>query len=95
MAYILDAVINRYMIDFTKQSHSYRGDDKCRIIMKNEFFMYRVLMTQVKKHYAALQGASKMYAIILIRLNLTLSCGIMDTGLIERSISMIRSEKKS
>lgn len=59
MAYILDAVINRYMIDFTKQSHSYRGDDKCRIIMKNEFFMYRVLMTQVKKHYAALQGVQE------------------------------------
>ena len=56
MAYVLDAVINRYMIDFTKQSHSYRGDDKCKIIMKNEFYMYRILMMQVKKHYAALQG---------------------------------------
>lgn len=56
MAYVLDAVINRYMIDFTKNSHSYRGDDKCKIIMKNEFFMYRVLMTEVKKHYAMLQG---------------------------------------
>lgn len=55
MAYILDAVINRYMLDFTKQSHSYRGDDKCKIIMKNEFFMHRVLLTQVKKNYAALQ----------------------------------------
>lgn len=56
MAYILDGVINAYMIDFTKQSHSYRGDDQCKIIMKNEFFMYRVLMTEVKKHYAALQA---------------------------------------
>lgn len=56
MAYVLDSVINRYMIDFTKQSHSYRGDDKCKIIMKNEFYMYRILMMQVKKHYAALQG---------------------------------------
>lgn len=55
MAYILDAVINRYMLDFTKQSHSYRGDDKCKIIMKNEFFMHRVLLTEVKKNYAALQ----------------------------------------
>lgn len=55
MAYILDKVINKYMIDFTKQSHSYRGDDKCRIIMKNEFYMYRILMSMVKKNYAALQ----------------------------------------
>lgn len=56
MAYVLDGVINAYMIDFTKQSHSYRGDDQCKIIMKNEFFMYKVLMTSVKKHYAMLQG---------------------------------------
>lgn len=56
MAYVLDGVINAYMLDFTKQSHSYRGDDKCKIIMKNEFYMYRVLLTLVKKHYASLQG---------------------------------------
>jgi len=59
MGYVLDAVINKYMIDFTKQSHSYRGDENCKIIMKNEFFMYRVLMTTVKKHYAAWQGVQE------------------------------------
>lgn len=59
MAYVLDSVINQYMIDFTKQTHSYRGDENCMIIMKNEFFMYRVLMTEVKKHYAALQGVQE------------------------------------
>ncbi len=56
MAYVLDGVINRYMIDFTKQTHSYRGDENCKIIMKNEFYMYKVLMMLVKKHYASLQG---------------------------------------
>lgn len=56
MAYVLDGVINAYMIDFTKQSHSYRGDSECRILMKNEFYMYRILLMKVKKHYAALQG---------------------------------------
>ena len=55
MAYILDTVINEYMLEFTKQSHSYRGDGKCKILMKNEFFMHKVLLTQVKKNYAALQ----------------------------------------
>lgn len=55
MAYILDSVINLNMLDFTKQSHSYRGDPNCKIIMKNEFFMTRVLLTDVKKNYASLQ----------------------------------------
>ena len=59
MAYILDAVINQYMIDFTKQSFSYRGDSACRLKMKNEFYMYRVLLMDVKKHYAALQGVQE------------------------------------
>lgn len=59
MSYVLDSVINEYMIDFTKQSHSYRGDENCRILMKNEFYMYRILLTEVKKHYAALQGVQE------------------------------------
>lgn len=55
MCYILSDVINQYMIEFTKQSHSYRGDEKCRINMKNEFYMTRIMMTEAKKHYATLQ----------------------------------------
>ena len=55
MCYILTDVINEYMIEFTKQSGSYRGREKCRINMKNEFFMSRVMLTDVKKHYASLQ----------------------------------------
>jgi len=38
LAYTLDKVINDYMIEFTKNNHSYRGDKECKIIMKNEFF---------------------------------------------------------
>lgn len=55
MCYILSSVINKYMIDFTKESGSYRGDVKCKINMKNEFYMSRIMLTDAKKHYASLQ----------------------------------------
>ena len=55
MCYILSSVINLYMIDFTKQSVSYRADELCRINMKNEFYMSRIMLTDAKKHYASLQ----------------------------------------
>ena len=55
MCYILSSVINQYMIDFTKESGSYRGDAKCKINMKNEFYMSRIMLTDAKKHYASLQ----------------------------------------
>ena len=55
MCYILSTVINLYMIDFTKQSGSYRSDSLCKINMKNEFYMSRILLTTGKKHYASLQ----------------------------------------
>ena len=40
------------MIDFTKESKSFRGADKCKINMKNEFYMSRIMLTDAKKHYA-------------------------------------------
>lgn len=55
MCYILTSVINLYMIDFTKQSGSYRGDEFCKINMKNEFYMSRIMLTFAKKNYASLQ----------------------------------------
>ena len=55
MCYILSTIINLYMIDFTKQSGSYRSDELCRINMKNEFYMSRIMLTAVKKNYASLQ----------------------------------------
>ena len=55
MCYILTDVINLYMIDFTKNSKSFRGDANCVIYMKNEFFMTRLMMTDAKKCYATLQ----------------------------------------
>ena len=55
MCYVLSSVINLYMIDFTKQSKSYRGDNACKISMKNEFYMSRVMLTTAKKCYVSLQ----------------------------------------
>ena len=55
MCYILSTVINLYMIDFTKQSRSYRSDSLCKINMKNEFYMSRIMLTGAKKNYASLQ----------------------------------------
>ena len=55
MCYVLSHIINLYMINFTKESKSYRGDEECRITMKNEFYMSKVMLTNVKKMYASLQ----------------------------------------
>lgn len=55
MAYILSFVINEYMITFTKEAGSYSDDKKCRIDMKNEFYIFKILLTLAKKHYASLQ----------------------------------------
>lgn len=55
MAYVLSFVINEYMITFTKEAGAHIEGKACRINMKNEFDMARVMLTDVKKNYAALQ----------------------------------------
>ena len=55
MAYVLDRVVNDYMCNMTKSSHSFSKDRKCRIYAKNEFLFRRVLMTEAKKNYASIQ----------------------------------------
>lgn len=52
MAHICGVLVNEYMIEYTKNAHSYRGDKECLIISKNEFLMKRALLTMGKKHYA-------------------------------------------
>lgn len=57
MGYVLDYLINDYMVKFCKNVNSIndkRGPENCRILMKNEFEMRRMLMTQVKKSYVSL-----------------------------------------
>ena len=55
MAHICGVLVNEYMLEYTKHAHSYRGDDNCLIISKNEFLMKRALLTMGKKHYATKQ----------------------------------------
>ena len=55
MAYIISKLSNDYMLNYTKQSHSYRGDNECLIIFKNEFLFKRALLTMNKKNYATIQ----------------------------------------
>lgn len=52
MAHICGTLVNEYMIEYTKNAHSYSDDRKCLIISKNEFLMKRMLLTMGKKHYA-------------------------------------------
>lgn len=54
MSYVLDRIINDYMLRFTKETHSYADDKKCRIVMKNEYLIKRALLLMVKKNYASL-----------------------------------------
>lgn len=55
MSYVCGVLVNEYMIEYTKQTNSYRGDKECLIISKNEFLFYRVLLTNNKKNYASKQ----------------------------------------
>ena len=55
MSYVCGILVNEYMIEYTKQTNSYRGDKECLIISKNEFLFYRVLLTNNKKNYASKQ----------------------------------------
>ena len=55
LAFVIDKFINRYMIQFTKNNHSWAPEKPCKIIMKNEFSFNRILITNVKKSYATLQ----------------------------------------
>lgn len=55
MAYVLDKVVNDYMVEYTKNSYSYNKDRVCLMRLKNEFLFRRVLLTNAKKNYASKQ----------------------------------------
>ena len=64
MAYVLDGVVNDYMVQLTKSSHSYQEGRKCRLYAKNEFLFKRVLMTEAKKNYASIQELQEGNAVV-------------------------------
>lgn len=55
MAYIVGVLVNDYMVEYTKCTHSYADNRRCLIYMKNEFLFKRVLLTNNKKNYASIQ----------------------------------------
>lgn len=55
IAHCLTDIINDYMVQYTKNSHSYEPDRKCLIYMKNEFLFKRALLTMGMKNYATIQ----------------------------------------
>ena len=64
LAYVLDKVINDYMIELCKSNNTvideynqignHKLNRNCKILMKNEFTFLRLMMTTVKKNYASL-----------------------------------------
>jgi hypothetical protein len=55
MCYILDYVVNDYMIKFTKANFSWAEGKECKIVAKNEFLFRRALLSDGKKNYASYQ----------------------------------------
>jgi hypothetical protein len=55
MCYILDYVVNDYMIKFTKANFSWAKGKECKIVAKNEFLFRRALLSDGKKNYASYQ----------------------------------------
>ena len=54
MAYVLDKVVNDYMLKFTKANFSYSDYIPCKIIAKNEYLFKRAILNG-KKNYASYQ----------------------------------------
>lgn len=58
MAYVLDKVVNDYMVQYVKSSNAYEPDvmdSPCVMKLKNEFLFRRALLTYGMKNYASIQ----------------------------------------
>lgn len=55
LAYVLDKIMNDYMLRYTMNNNSFDTSRSCKIILKNEFTFRRALLTSVMKSYATLQ----------------------------------------
>ena len=55
IAYISGNLCNEYVVEFTKQNHSYKEGKKCLLYLKNEYLFSRALLTNNKKNYATNQ----------------------------------------
>ena len=55
IAYICSDLIVDYLAEYTKLTGSYVEGVKCRMIMKNEFYFLRALLTPNRRNYADIQ----------------------------------------
>lgn len=55
MTHVVSVLCNKYIEESTKTSNSWTEGRKCKMYLKNEFLMSRVMMTAVKKNYASKQ----------------------------------------
>ena len=63
MGYVIDVLVNDYLLKFTKCNHSFAKGKDCKIILKNEFTFTRILMSLVKKAYASEMGIQEGHVI--------------------------------
>lgn len=54
LAYCLTDILNDYILKYTINSNSYEEGKKCLLYLKNEFLFKRILLEEVKKHYASI-----------------------------------------
>jgi hypothetical protein len=55
IAYVCSALVVDYLNEYTKLTGSYVEGTKCRMVMKNEFYFLRALLTIHRRNYASLQ----------------------------------------
>ena len=55
MSYVVSELCNKYIEYVVKDTNQMEDNGKCRMYLKNEFLMKRILVTYVKKNYASKQ----------------------------------------
>ena len=63
LSYAMGSLINKYMVQFTKNNYSWAPEKPCKIYMKNEFSFNRLLLTHAKKSYASLMKVQEGHLI--------------------------------
>lgn len=56
IAYICSDLVVDYLAEYTKLTGSYVEGVKCRMIMKNEFYFLRAMLTESRRNYADVQA---------------------------------------
>ena len=56
IAYICSDLVVDYLAEYTKLAGSYVEGTKCRMIMKNEFYFLRAMLTESRRNYADVQA---------------------------------------